>query len=146
MKPLLIGESNPYGHDPAFALYPLPEGCAGHRLCHVILGMAKREYLATFDRVNLLDGPKWGVPAARAAAVQLCRRGQPLILLGVRVAKAFGVDSEPFRRRRLVIPADLLDVNVLILPHPSGRCRVWNEPGAVNRARRSVRELLGALP
>jgi hypothetical protein len=31
MKPLLVGESNPYGGDPAFALYPSPPGCAGLR-------------------------------------------------------------------------------------------------------------------
>ena len=28
----LIGEQNPYGADPAFALYPLPENAAGARL------------------------------------------------------------------------------------------------------------------
>ena len=28
------------------------------------------------------------------------------------------------------------------LPHPSGRCREWNKPGAWARARETVKEML----
>ena len=36
-KVVLVGEQNPYGPDPEFALYPAPEGSSGHRLCCQIL-------------------------------------------------------------------------------------------------------------
>lgn len=157
MKPMLVGESNPYGGDPYYALYPDPPGCAGHRLCHKVLGMAEDEYLEAFDRVNLLDGPRWRVPVARTAARLLLRQtpkgkpvvlpshwiefGQPLILLGARVTRAFRLTYTPFA---LHAWCDGLGDHrrILVLPHPSGRCRVWNEPGAIEKARRAVTELM----
>ncbi len=136
MRPLLVGESNPYGADPRFALYPEPAGCAGARLCHVILDMTADEYLAAFDRVNLLDCPRWSLPASREAAQRLLDRGQDLVLLGARVAHAFDPAWGAFSEYRAA------GLRVLVLPHPSGRCRAWNEPGAVERARAAVRAFL----
>jgi hypothetical protein len=158
MKPLLVGESNPYGNDPDYALYPFPENSAGYRLCHVVLGMTMREYMRAFDRVNLMSGSKkWSLPGAREAARELLDRtpkgesavlpshriefGQPLILLGARVARAFRLTYTPFE---LHAWGDGLGDHrrILVLPHPSGRCRAWNEPGSYERARRMVREFL----
>jgi len=53
MRPVLVGEANPWGSDPFYALYPYPERYAGWRLCHLILGLYRRTYLGYFDRVNL---------------------------------------------------------------------------------------------
>jgi hypothetical protein len=53
-KPLLVGEVNPYGGDPYYALYPAPDGCSGHRLCYLILGMRREDYLESFERINLV--------------------------------------------------------------------------------------------
>lgn len=76
MKPLLVGEQNPYQADPRlaqrFALYPDPPRCAGWNLCHKIMGLPEREYLARFDRVNLCAG-KWGVREARETALRPSR-------------------------------------------------------------------------
>lgn len=132
-KPLLVGESNPYGRDPYFALYPAPDGCSGHRLCCLILGMRRTEYLRVFERKNLCDG-KWTMREARVAAAELRTWKAPLILLGAKVARAFEFDSfEPFT------VAD--GGKTLVLPHPSGLCRMWNEPGAFQRARLLVAEV-----
>ncbi len=131
MKPVLIGESNPYGADPHFALYPVPDGCSGHRLCCLVLGMHRTRYLDAFDRVNLCAG-EWNLRQARATAVELIqeRMGEArLILLGAKVCAAFGVAFVPFT---------VADGILLRLPHPSGLCRLWAEPGAFLRAREAV--------
>lgn len=89
MKPLLVGEQNPYGADPKFALYPYPENSGGER------------------------------PA--------------IVLLGAKVVRALNFTAyTPF----LWIRATWL----VILPHPSGLSRAWNEPGAYERARAVLRE------
>lgn len=133
-KVLLVGESNPYGSDPRFALYPAPPGCAGARLC-AILGLTDGEYLRTFDRCNLLVGREWPIAAARRAASDLTAEYR--ILLGARVAAAHGLTFEPF--------CNVQDNGWrgVILPHPSGRSRLWNYwPQAQARARALVLDLV----
>ncbi len=133
MKITIVGESNPYGADQYYALYPAPDGCSGHRLCCLILGMHRAEYLEAFDRVNLIVG-KWSVPAARKAAEELTAKpNRRFILLGSKVCAAFGVDFlplhvEPFR-----------GCAGLILNHPSGLSRAWNEPGMFLKAREAFK-------
>jgi hypothetical protein len=132
----LVGENNPYGPDPQYALYPLPENSAGGRLCSVILGMRRPDYLRVFTRVNLLSRPRWSAPAAREAAANL-HEGLPadarVILLGKKVWDAWfpALKCEPFR------PFG----RFLALPHPSGLSRAWHDPTAVPRARAAVLEL-----
>lgn len=149
MKPLLVGETNPYQADPRFAqlyaLYPDPPGCAGWRLCKLIMQLEPDDYLARFDRVNLCDG-KWGMREARGRAVEI-RSGErrPVVLLGAKVCSAFAELFEPFRAKRSVLRDDnyttvLDDRTIVILPHPSGLSRAWNEPGAFERARAVLRE------
>lgn len=133
MRPLLVGESNPHSADPRHALYPHPPGCAGHRLMN-ILGLRRWEYMLLFDRANLLGcSPVWFPRAARERAAELLASDRKLILLGAKVAAAFGFCDGPFRS---------YDGRVLVLPHPSGRCRVWNDPGAAARAREAVARLV----
>ena len=64
---LLVGESNPYGADPEFALFPLPERASGARL-QEILRLSTGEYLRRHDRVNLCAEGKWSGPLARQSA------------------------------------------------------------------------------
>jgi hypothetical protein len=145
-RPYLVGESNPYGADPSFALYPSPHGCAGWRLAHIILGMTDAQYLASFNRRNLLTRGRWSVPRAREAAQVLAAEardaGAPLILLGANVADAFGCARSPGMAMGRVQDASG-QVRVLI-PHPSGRCRVWSYPGAIAQARSLVLALIEA--
>ena len=147
MKPWLIGESNPWqapGEDPdhVFDLYPLPEHASGGRLAR-ILGMSRTEYLRAFNRRNLLAGP-WREAAARLEAARLTRETgvAPLILLGAKVARAFGLTgTAPWQSLRVAPQGRTL----VTLPHPSGRCRAWGDPNASARARALVLPLLESL-
>jgi len=134
LKPLLVGEDNPLRSDPVFALYPLPAGRSGDRL-RKILGLTCGEYVRKFSRVNLCGGA-WAWKEARAEASKIMTdrvlSGAPVILLGAKVAAAFGLPSTPFKKYG----------SVLVLPHPSGRCRVWNKRGSAARARRAVSNLI----
>ena len=128
MKPLLVGEANPYSQDPEDALFPWPPGSAGGRLCR-LLGWGQGHYLRAFDRVNLYTIPPrtWSAPAARQVAGWiLAEREGDVVLLGARVVRAFLPDPIPLwtRCERFVA-----------LPHPSGRSREWHHREAVERLR-----------
>lgn len=138
MKPVLVGEVNPYGVDPFFALYPLPEHASGGRLAK-ILGLTRGEYLRRFERVNLCVG-HWSAKQARVAAELLDRASSasPLLLLGRRVARAFEYDAEFWTS---YVPAGRLG-RIYLIPHPSAMNRVWNDPRAVVRTRDFLAEFL----
>lgn len=142
MTPLLIGEANPYGGDPYFALYPEPEGSAGHRLCHLVLGFEyAAAYLRAFERRNLC--PKdWSIRAAREEAVRL-RSTTPFqaVLLGRKVAAAFHLEHVPPFTTHLPWGSEFPNRWVVVLPHPSGLCREWNGPAAFLRARELVQSV-----
>ena len=152
MSTLLVGESNPHSRHPRHALYPLPPNAAGGRLARV-LGLSARDYLRTFpDRRNLFTGSaKWSAPGARDAADEVLRTaplGAVLVLLGAKVAAAFGVDYRTtlFLPRMAHVGTDVPRRRVvLVLPHPSGLCREWNDPHTAARVREALREV-GALP
>ena len=139
-RPLLVGECNPYDllrADPRLDLYPLPPRSAGARLAR-ILGLSPHEYLRRFARVNLCRG-EWSALLARDQARELVwsaqeHGGRPFILLGARVSAAFRCAFQPFGTA--AVTADLFStVEVFMLPHPSGRSRLWNEEGSQERAR-----------
>jgi hypothetical protein len=135
VKPLLVGEANPYGADPYFALYPLPENASGGRLAR-ILGLSEQRYLEAFDRRNLCP-TAWSMKVARAEAAKiLAEPERPVVLLGAKVAKAFGLPYAPFTR----------SARLFLLPHPSGLNRIWNYRGSVERARELVADLLEVRP
>lgn len=131
---LLVGESNPHSVNPRFALYPNPPGSAGWRLCRKILRMDPGIYLEEFDRVNLVNG-EWDRSAAKEAASKLTHSLR--VLLGRRVCEAHGIDYSPFW---LFIDAGRGRL-FLVLPHPSGRCRTWNEGRAIEDAARGIEAL-----
>ncbi len=130
MKILLVGELNPYGEDPAMALFPLPKLASGARLCRV-LGLTSGEYLRRFDRMNLCTG-YWSAHRAKMVAGDIRKHERcwaRVVLLGAKVASAFGL--KPW------VPFTAVGRYVM-LPHPSGRSRGWNEAGAAKRARELV--------
>jgi hypothetical protein len=141
----LVGEQNPYGSEPKFALYPLPPNATGGRLARV-LGLDDRAYLRAFVRRNLLTADKWSVPAARAAAELLLAEhppGDKLVLLGARVAAAFGLPFRDhlFEPRRAPVGAAGRERHLVVVPHPSGLSRGWNDPLAAPRVRAAIAEL-----
>lgn len=137
MRPLLVGESNPHGAEPRDALWPAPPGSAGARLA-CLLGLTACEYLRRFERTNLLPPGPWSAPLGRERAATLLAGRDvdaPLVLLGRRVAGAFGARAEAFSRVLLATGHA-----AVLLPHPSSRCSSWNEPGAAERARAVLRD------
>lgn len=133
MKALIVGELNPYGADPRHALFPYPENSAGGRLCRKVMQLEMRDYLARYDRVNLCV-EKWSTPCAklRADEVKTENAQRVYVLLGSKVCAAFGV---PF------IPFSVYGGRYVVLPHPSGRCRLWNDYRSYERARNALRGL-----
>lgn len=133
-KPLLVGESNPYGSDPKFALYPEPRGASGDRLCRMIMGLSDGTYMARFDRVNLCVG-RWSMPEARKRASELLEGPHEVfVLLGAKVRAAF------LGAQATIGIAKLNGKTLICLHHPSGLCRAWGVPGAVEEARALLAE------
>lgn len=165
VRGVLVGELNPYGSDPRYALFPAPANSAGARMCKLVMGLDPVTYISSYDRVNLCTGA-WSVPMARTAAIELLGRwlaadlarrdagrpfrtpppgrvggvdvaDTPFVLLGARVAAAFGIHPFiPFT----VFTADKRAPDcagrpIIVLPHPSGLNRLWSDPSAVPRAR-----------
>lgn len=143
-KILLLGEDNPQSNRPEFQLYPRPIGCAGERLKTKVLGLTREsDYLAIW-RANLCT-PVWDGLQARQRAWLLVEAEMPwttIVLLGRKVAKIFegmimdngiGLSLAPFQS------AFALGKTLISLPHPSGRCREWNDPGAYVRAQQLMR-------
>lgn len=148
-KPLLVGETNPYQPEDApeerlrhYALYPWPRGASGHRMASFVMGLDDRAYLEGFDRIDLCH-PRWSIVKARVVAARLLAErteDEVIVLCGVKVATAFRVPTDPFELHRAPRQPALV-----VLPHPSGLCRVWHQPDAVARARAVLREA-GVLP
>lgn len=148
---LLIGEDNPYGGDPRFALYPYPRRASGHRLM-TILGVAEGVYLddEAIARTNLCP-EHWSAKLARknARAIHEAPPAATVVLLGRKVAEAFGAEIFSSSVAFLPFTATYMvkdpPVHYVALPHPSGRCTEWNAPGAVERARRLMRTACPAI-
>jgi|SRR5579859_2102948 len=151
MRPILVGMNNPVSTRPGHELYPLPEGCTGHRLwqmLHERTGATMRQYLDAFERRNLVRGLEWDRVAARARAYEvLCElrgSGRTVVLLGRSVQEAFdyvvknsnglfdltstpviGKDGIP---PLLVHPQEAGGCTWRQIPHPSGRNLWYNTP------------------
>jgi hypothetical protein len=143
---ICVGEMNPYGASPEFALYDSPPNCAGHRLRR-ILGLSSDHYLA-LHRTNLCIGD-WSKDQAKQRVRELLSPDAPwrvIVLLGRKVTEAFekvALDAPliPFTSR-----ACCPGMTLVSLPHPSGRnASSWN-PKLQERARQMLRELAPEVP
>lgn len=141
-RPVFVGELNPYGDRPFAALLDVPAGASGDRLCRLVCGLSSSRY-RRFPRYDLCVG-KWSAKAARSRAGVLLgehARSDVFVLLGRKVAEAFGVaDLAAFSW------IDAPDRRIVLLPHPSGRCRDWQEPGTFERARTLLSAALPHVP
>lgn len=147
-RPVFIGEVNPYSDRPWAALLDVPEGASGDRLRRLVCAIEVRRYRA-FPRYDLCVG-KWSAPAARARAAEIeaTHPDDVLVLLGRKVVEAFGLTLPPFAYRRpMPALAPMAGIGAaVVLPHPSGLCRVWQAPGAFENARRVLAEALPGVP
>lgn len=149
MKPLLIGEAPGPQGDPELPL----EGGPARRLLEcmafpsVIPGQAGEKLREMFDVRNLIErrmeradgqkGTSWPAEEAADGAKRLAllfEREQPVVLLGKRVAAAFGYKDPPWWEWALEYPHNFpSSPKLVVIPHPSGIVRTWNDP--VNRVR-----------
>lgn len=125
-RPILLAMCNPRSSDPDLALWPDPPGCSGHRLWQLLhgrTGATQEDYCRTFDRRNLLRGRWWSPGVAREFAPRFIAgvTGREVLVLGGEVRDALGLP------RLLVHPQELHGVTWRQLPHPSGRCRWYND-------------------
>jgi hypothetical protein len=121
--------NNPLSSEPEHALYPHPPGCAGWRLWQMVhekTGATRSQYLRAFDRRNLLSTAEWNqVEAGRAGeAFTSAARGRTVVVLGEPTRRAIGLP------RLLLHPLQWRGVTWRQIPHPSGRCRYYNDADA----------------
>lgn len=142
MKMLIVGEA-PGASSPEWSVL---QGPSGARLARLF----GRDWREVADAINLLDWHqradangenKFPASEARAAARMLLRvhpglngagLACPLVLLlGRRVAHAFGVTGVAYFEATTVWSRTALEPvqrPAVVVPHPSGRSRWWNDP------------------
>jgi hypothetical protein len=122
------------------ALVRLTNGCAApfdgpsrNRIVD-LLGLP----LSVLEAVNLLANEEaTAMPPTRlllARTVHLRRSRRVILLCGKDVARAFGLNEEPFLRWRVSGKAA-----AMVIPHPSGRW--WNDDENLRKARRVLRSI-----
>jgi hypothetical protein len=140
--------NNPLSDDPAYDLYPYPEGSTGWRLWKMLPdGMLRADYLSAFERRNLLRARTWSKPMARMAAAELLPSlaGRTVVVLGSEVRAALGLPkSEPLGQYYANLGTGFAAVNFhwVAFPHPSGRNLWFNQPENYARAREVLTGLL----
>lgn len=148
---LFVGESPPPGAAPGFRPF---ECASGTRLARGVLGLVDRvTLLEHVPLVNLFDaptGPKgtpvWPTRQAEEHAAELLRihaqRGvRSFVLLGSRVATAFGMEHLPGPASLSACPQEWIStpgsrVIMVRAPHPSGASTTMNAPDVVRDVRR----------
>lgn len=147
-SPILIGEApGGKGHEPQPAL----EGAVGRTLSR-LLGVSYEEYLEAFDRRNIfetpVEGKRWDATKAALRAMGMkgmFRDDDYVVLLGARVASAFGVADMPLYEMtsfQRVMTGETFWVGRV--PHPSGRNRLLNDQRERDRMSRFLREAMNA--
>lgn len=135
--PVIVGEAPGDNTSVYLPMFPWPRNSAGGRLM-AFSRMAPLDYLRTFHRINLMREPRgWSAASARAAAHDVLMEygGHPLVLMGSKVAAAFGRDV---RILAAPDPAWTTTCWTIPLPHPSGRNLVTNDEGNRERMRRAL--------
>jgi hypothetical protein len=135
MRPLLVGLMPNKGGDG----YPPLSGTPSLRLSRW-MGLERcndRSILQDFNTVNLnlLHGDRLDLMEALHTKdrVLALNRGEPIVMCGRIVADVFGMGDDGFWEWR---------GNQVVIPHPSGRTRTYNLPGARSATGRILREAL----
>ena len=127
-RPILLGMNNPVYPDRP--LWHEPAGCTGARVLALLRSkrpdVTDKQYLQAFDRRNLLYAAEWDADKAAVAADTLVRgledTGRRVLVLGETVRKLVGL---PQRAR--LCEVRWRGCSWRSVPHPSGRCRWYNE-------------------
>lgn len=143
---MIVGQAPSRTSDPG---RPLTGGAISGRL-RAFLGVSESAYENAIERCNLLKkypgsagkGDKFDMKKARFAASNMrgALVGASTVFLGRKVAAAFGhADLEPLEWREVTLGPFGDRGRVAMLPHPSGVCQWYNDPGNRRRARRFMR-------
>jgi len=145
-RAMIVGEAPGAKTDGSVPLYPHVAGCAASRLMRYA-EITPKYWLGCTHRVNLC-AKSWS-PHEAEGTVELLRtwlsspmhfyRKEPMrvLLLGRRVSDAWGLrGSPPFGR------TSIGRLDVAWIPHPSGRCLLYNDKKNQRRAGRAVRWVL----
>jgi hypothetical protein len=144
---MLVGEAPGPNTSGRLPLFPWPASSAAGRLLK-LSGLKPGDFLGRFFRRNLFDiyTDTWHAPMARERAEQILEEiaavgSLRVLLLGTRVAAAFGLDSLWSRRtvERLVpLSNEQVLIELASIPHPSGRNQVYNDAKARAAAQTAV--------
>jgi uracil-DNA glycosylase len=140
---LFIGEAPSHPSEPEDAL----AGPCGERLAR-LLGITLAVFLEAYGRVNLVPVYPDAAGTLGTAETSNLQQGaatvwvhsQPgdrLVLCGRRVARAFRWGSLYLNH-----PVDMEGRRVLLIAHPSGRCRLWNDPAFCARTSAVLRRFV----
>jgi hypothetical protein len=132
---MLVGEQPPrrWAEDERYRakhspMFPYPKGSAGHRLWEMS-GLSRADYVYGLERVNLI--PEWTVRWDSHRAIERARtlvfacKPSVAFLCGRRVATAFGLPEVDLPHKTT---SGVLECELVAIPHPSGRCREYNDP------------------
>jgi hypothetical protein len=126
---IFVGEvTNPPGLEPRLAL----TGESGKHLAR--LAGVPFPAILRYRRMNVDETGTADQATRREAARRIeesATPGDAIVMLGLAAQKAFGFgrDLTPFSRA-----INSMGVTLIAFPHPSGRNRYWNDPGAETEA------------
>lgn len=143
-KGLLVGEQPRPGGNPKLPLWPWPAGGSGGRL-FPMSRMRLLDFFVDLARVNVSKYPvaRWSANQARSRGIWILDKmpdGARVVARGARARDAFGV-GEFFRKTEAV--RNGVTVELVAIPHPSGRCREYNDPDNVRLAGSWIRWAAG---
>lgn len=138
-RPVLCAMNNPLSRDPRYALFPAPVNCTGYRVWQMLATAAlmgeppttirRQDYVEAFDRRNVLSALNWSRREAMVGGLALMDElsGRTIVVFGVQTAEALRLPRLPWgqwgEHYHLLEPT-----RYCVLPHPSGRCREYNDP------------------
>lgn len=140
---IFVGEHNPYGEHPEYAMYPVPAASSGGRLA-VLLGL-NPETIECSWRANLCPRGWLAAEALRRMRLLLAGPWGRYVLCGSRVRGALlkARDLAPATKSQAAVAAWTINgKRFLAIPHPSGRSRRWDDPGVRDATRARFLEML----
>lgn len=149
----IIGEAPGVNTSWKLPVFPFPSNSAGGRLLKYS-ELDAAAYLGKFIRKNLYTHLEpWSIPTAREKAAEIVSLFQSwrvlrVVLLGKRVGEAFGLrlwetGSTTAMDFGVGAPPRSFGVAVTCIPHPSGRCREYNDEDAIRRTKATLRWAAG---
>jgi hypothetical protein len=140
-RAVIVGEAPGIAHRDC-PLFPYPEGSEGWRLWKYS-ELPLQDYFEIFQRINLVDSMpqgKWPSSKAEERAYQLIVSAAvldwPIVMCGIRVARAFGVDMrdyfKPFVKDYAQHDAPegaqaIMKIRIVKIPSASGRALKSND-------------------